>query len=258
MAWSKHEDGKQNLMLRMISGGPVYFSDGLGNTDSSMIWPMILEDGTVLRCEDVGRPTLDCLTRDVVGEGKPLKVYNRYGDTIYTAAFSIQKAEEQESDKLSEISGKKGMTGRISREDFPLELPEEYWIYDWSEQTAVLCSGKNLPADHEVQGIAAVGEYEFFMEPRDAALFHIIPVKDRLQVIGILEKYMSGICVERIWREEQEYFVILKCEGTFGFLTKEQVREVRYGGRQIPVQRQGDLCRVNCQGGSGILQIKLE
>lgn len=274
MAWSKHEDGKQNLMLRMISGGPVYFSDGLRNTDPSMIWPMILEDGTVLRCEDVGRPTLDCLTKDVVGNGKPLKVYNRYKDTVYVAAFGIV-GENPETDEqnlpvseeyvLDPEAGR--MEGRICRSDFPAELPEEYWIYDWSAQTAVLCGVGESTEDHkdhknnkthktQETGETAEG-YEFSVEPRDAALFHLIPKKDSVQMIGILEKYMSGVCVEHVLKGEQEYFVTLKCGGTFGFLTQGQVKEVKYNGKAVPFERQGDLCRVNCDGGSGILQIKI-
>lgn len=260
MAWSKHEDGKQNLMLRMISGGPVYFSDGLGNTDPLMIWPMILEDGTVLRCEDVGRPTIDCLTEDVVGAGKPLKVYNRYGDTVYVAAFGIvsqdQGSDEQNLRAERTIPTMYGMSGIIQRSDFPVELPSAYWIYDWGAQTAVRCGSEEEAGGKEQRKMSEAGKYEFFVAPGDAALFHIIPEMDKIQMVGILEKYMSGICVERILKEEHEYLVILKCEGTFGFLTREQVREVRYNGKTVSFERQGDLYRVICHGGNGILQIK--
>lgn len=237
MAWSKHEEGKQNLMLRMVSGGPVYFSDALGNTDPSMIWPMILEDGTVLRCEDVGRPTLDCLTEDVVGHEKPLKVYNRYGDTRYVAVFGIV-------DGTQEIGE---MSGTIGRSDFPTELSEEYWIYDWAAQTAELCGSHGM----------ADGSYEFSVKSHDAALFHVIPKKEAVQMVGILEKYMSGICVEQVLKTEQEYFVTLKCGGTFGFLTGEAVKEVKYNGKTVSFEQKGDLYRVNCCDGGGILQIRL-
>lgn len=248
-------------MLRMISGGPVYFSDGLGNTDPSMIRPMILDDGTVLRCEDVGRPTFDCLTEDVVGDGKPLKVYNRYGDTIYVAAFGIVDRKhgilKQDPGEQENIPVVREIRGKIQKSDFPVELPETYWIYDWSAQTAVLCGGRQESEKQKVQEAEkADGMYEFSVEARDAALFHIIPQNGRVQAVGILEKYMSGICVERVLETEQEYFILLKCGGTFGFLTRELVRKVRYNGKTVSFERQGDLYRVNCQGGNGILQIE--
>lgn len=261
MAWSQHEDAKQNLMLRMISGGPVYFSDGLGNTDPSMIRPMILDDGTVLRCEDVGRPTLDCLTEDVVGDEKPLKVYNRYGDTIYVATFGIvdQKhgTPKQDLGEQENIPVVREIPGKIKKSDFPVELPETYWIYDWSAQTAVLCGGhQESEKQKALEAEEADGMYEFSVEARDAVLFHIIPQNGRVQAVGILEKYMSGICVERVLETEQEYFILLKCGGTFGFLTREPVRKVSYNGKTVSFERQGDLYRVNCQGGNGILQIQ--
>lgn len=261
MAWSKHEDGKQNLMLRMISGGPVYFSDGLGNTDPSMIWPMILEDGTILRCEDVGRPTLDCLTEDVVGQGKPLKVYNRYADTIYMTAFGIM-GKDQETDGRSpqaeaENPMRQKMKGLIQKSDFPEKLPETFWVYDWGAQTAALCGACEEKEAQKTDGPKENSEvYEFSVEPGDAALFHIIPRKDEIQIIGILEKYMSRICVESILKAEREYFITLKCAGTFGFLTLEQVEKVRYNGKEAAFEQQGDLFRVDCRSGGGILQIK--
>ena len=292
MAWSEHDDAKQNLMLRMISGGPVYFSDGLGHTDTSMIWPMILEDGTVLRCEDVGRPTLDCLTEDVIQNRKPLKVYNRYGDTIYVAAFGIVDGQEGDSRNGQRDEKNDALSGRIQKSDFPELSAEEYWIYDWSKQTATLCGG-----GEDAKKVCGAGEndesYSFSVPSKDAALFHVIPKREKVQIIGILEKYMSGICAEQLYKlpcaqggalsihescegafgipesmppdrrrdfqgnTEQEYFVSLKCGGTFGFLTQEQVKEVKYNGKEVSFERQGDFYRVNCQEGKGILQIKV-
>lgn len=46
MAWSKHEDARPNMILRVISGGPVYLSDGCGNSVREEIMPIILEDGS--------------------------------------------------------------------------------------------------------------------------------------------------------------------------------------------------------------------
>lgn len=37
MVWSCHEDVKQNMMIRVLSGGPIYLSDGVGNTDAAQI-----------------------------------------------------------------------------------------------------------------------------------------------------------------------------------------------------------------------------
>ena len=92
MFWTEHEDASRSTLLRMISGGPVYISDGYGRTDADMIRKITDENGNLCMCDDIARPTLDCLTRDpfAVGEdgkGGILKIYNRIGGRTVIACF---------------------------------------------------------------------------------------------------------------------------------------------------------------------------
>ncbi|GIQ70525.1 hypothetical protein XYCOK13_33490 [Xylanibacillus composti] len=45
MYWTDHHDDKQNMVLRAVSGGPVYFSDKTGRTKAEHVWPLIYRDG---------------------------------------------------------------------------------------------------------------------------------------------------------------------------------------------------------------------
>jgi hypothetical protein len=47
------------------AGGLVYVSDRVGEHDFSLLRRLVLPDGSVLRCLLPGRPTADCLFRDV-------------------------------------------------------------------------------------------------------------------------------------------------------------------------------------------------
>lgn len=230
MVWSEHEDVKQNMMIRVLSGGPVYLSDGLGHTDPEQVWPVILEDGRILRCEDVARPTLDCLT-DGGEEGSGLlKIYNRYRDVVYVAAISVKEAKEP-------------LHGSLRASDFPFGVGEEFWVYDWKKKEAVLCGGET--------------SYEFSLAPADAELFHLIPAKQGIAVLGIVGKYISAACAECIETGEGEYLILPKCAGELGFLTKESVKEIRQDNVILPFERKGDLYTVPCAGKGHVVTVKL-
>ena len=47
------------------AGGLVYVSDRVGEHDFALLRRLVLPDGGVLRCRLPGRPTTDCLFRDV-------------------------------------------------------------------------------------------------------------------------------------------------------------------------------------------------
>ena len=55
-----------------ISGGPVYVSDKPGHHDFPLLKRLVLSDGTLLRCSQVGRPTLDTLFEDVTRDERSL------------------------------------------------------------------------------------------------------------------------------------------------------------------------------------------
>jgi raffinose synthase len=53
------------LLFLWGAGGLVYVSDRVGEHDFSLLRRLVLPDGSVLRCRQPGRPSPDCLFRDV-------------------------------------------------------------------------------------------------------------------------------------------------------------------------------------------------
>ena len=41
MFYTDHRENRCNSMLRAVSGGPVYISDKVGETDPAWVWPLI-------------------------------------------------------------------------------------------------------------------------------------------------------------------------------------------------------------------------
>ena len=93
MFQSKHIAGGLHAAARAIGGCPVYVSDHPGKHDFDVLHRLVFPSGRVLRCRQHGRPTRDCLFRDVTRDGRTaLKVWNRNFVNSVVAVFNIQGA----------------------------------------------------------------------------------------------------------------------------------------------------------------------
>lgn len=59
-------------MARAVSGGAVYVSDKPGQHDFTLLRRLVLPDGFTLRALLPGRPTRDCLFRDVMRDNQTM------------------------------------------------------------------------------------------------------------------------------------------------------------------------------------------
>lgn len=216
MFWSNHKENWNNSILRAVSGGPVYTSDKVGQTNPSYIMPLIRKSGKVIRCQDVAMPTMDSLFEDSAKTGRTLKVFNRYKNCFVIAAFGI--AEDGEGNC------------KISRTDIP-EMEEKRWyVYHYRN--------KNVSLLEENPYICNVGN-------DDGELFVIFPDKP-IQIMGILEKYIGLGCVENIVEESNRTIVFLTEGGTLGFLSDRQPALVHCNGEAVLAERkpvQGEDCK---------------
>ena len=87
MYWSNHFDAKRGAVLRAISGGPVYVSDPLGESNAQYMVPCADEEGKILLCDNCAYPCDDCLFDDP--KDKILKVYNTKDDCGVVGLFNL-------------------------------------------------------------------------------------------------------------------------------------------------------------------------
>lgn len=87
MWWTKHKTAVQSAVLRAISGGPVYVSDKVGETDPERLQPLMEADGRLLMCDAPGRPA--CSQLMGIGEGEPLLIRNICQGHPVVAAFDL-------------------------------------------------------------------------------------------------------------------------------------------------------------------------
>lgn len=229
MFYTDHRENRCNSMLRAVSGGPVYVSDRVGETDPVWIWPLIRKDGRVIRCDCVGMPTTDCLLADPLTSGKPLKIWNRYGACYVAAAFSIHKEEER-------------CEGVLSVQDIPGLSDNKWLVYSWLERKL-----SPLEEGCDVTISLAFGESELYL---------ILP-DEKVQIIGILEKYIGPGCVSRLWERTGAVGVLVTEPGTFGFAAQREPDQVLVNGRDCAYERmEGGLYGVKILEENSLVELR--
>jgi len=219
MFWSEHEAAKQNAILRALSGGPIYLSEPIGQTNPDNIFPLVLDDGKILRCQDVGLPTLDCLLVDPVKGTAPLKIFNRYGENYAIGIFNISE------------SGKP-CYGSICATDIPALIDQSVWIYDWEKHSAKLMD-KNE-------------RFQIEVEPDGAKLFLLLPQTGEFTILGMIEKYLSFAAIEQVEKFDSELLIKIPQSGTFVFLTQNAISDITMDGVSVTPVIQGDLHLIEC------------
>lgn len=101
MWWSKHFSAKQSCILRAISGGPIYISDKVGETEAEYLLPLIDEYGNIKRPDDAAKPTADCIFTDPTNS--VLKLYNRFKSFYMLAIFNLSDIEQDVSFCLKDM-----------------------------------------------------------------------------------------------------------------------------------------------------------
>lgn len=105
MWWSGRSAPVQSGLLRALSGGPVYVSDAMGETNPDNIFPVCGHDGDLCRLDGAAMPTADCVYTDCEKEKRLLKIFNRSGDAFVLGAFNISGCEISESFDFDVIPG---------------------------------------------------------------------------------------------------------------------------------------------------------
>jgi len=205
MFWTRHESAVANGVLRALSGGPVYISDRVGETDPDLLWPLLDDDGRIYRCDQPGVPTSDCLLANPQTEAIPLKIWNRKGETGIVGVFNIHTAGG-------------AVIGSVAPADVPGLGGDEFVLY---EHFTKAC--KVLGKDERVDLI--LGEDE-------VRLYSLYPWNGKICPLGLVNKYVSAAAILEV-REDVEGCCTIRLNeaGMFGFACERGPREVTVNGQ---------------------------
>lgn len=230
MFYTDHVENRCNSMLRAVSGGPVYVSDKVGETNPVYIWPLIRRDGSVIRCDGVGMPTTDCLLTNPLTNRRPLKIWNRFGEHYVVAVFAVWQDEGR-------------CEGSISIQDIPGLSGKKWLAYSFLGQ--------------KVFSLEKGCEVNVGLESGESELYLILPDEETV-LVGILEKYIGSGCISKLWEKKDSIGVLVTEPGTFGFVTNRKLRQVLADGEEREYGlMEGGLYAVKIPEGNSVVELRL-
>ncbi|HHV08817.1 MAG TPA: hypothetical protein GXX75_00870 [Clostridiales bacterium] len=193
MYWTKHPDAAKHALVRAISGGPVYVSDRVGETEPEEIKPLTYHDGRILRMDRCAKPTTDCIFASPL-ERQALKLSNTVNGTGAIAAFHISNSKE-------------AIHTTLSPSDIYDLAGEEFGAYNYFEGTFTRMGREDkLP---------------LCLQEKEYALVLFLPLQKSVTPIGLVDKYMSAHAVQAIHETGCGTEIVLREGGLFAFYKRE-------------------------------------
>ncbi|HVR19461.1 MAG TPA: Sip1-related alpha-galactosidase, partial [Polyangiaceae bacterium] len=201
MFQSGHEWGAYHAAARAVSGGPIYVSDKPGVHDAAVLARLVCSDGSVLRCDLPGRPTLDVLFSDPTRDDVLFKVWNRVGDAGVVGVFNARVGSNAEPGP--ELSGETGP------DDVPGLTAASFACFRYGSQT--------------LERIAPGERRRVVLGERGYEIFTFVPIERDFAAIGLGGMLNASGAVRGVtWSDERTVTVALADGGVF----------VAYAGRR--------------------------
>ena len=219
MFWTKHEDAVKHSLLRAVSGGPVYFSDKIGDTVPEMLQPLTYPDGRILMMDRSARPTEDCVFANPLENGV-LKLHNTaaWGEDRKGGGIAVYNLTTEQQ------------TFAFTPADIPdLDVCGQYWVYDFFSKKVRFLGRKEV--------------YQAEIESGGAAWYVILPQAGNAACFGLLDKYAGFSAVESIRESENASVMVLHAGGTIGWASGRQPRKVMLDSIDVTedVEQSGNL-----------------
>jgi raffinose synthase len=168
MFQSAHPQGAYHAAGRAVSGGPVYVADVPGEHDFDLLRRLVLPDGSTLRAHQPGLPARDCLLHDPTQEDVLLKIFNLNLDAGIVGVFNARYAEPPGSP----------IAGAVRPADVEGLGGERFAVYAQRRgELRLLGRSEAWPL--------SLGQLDF-------ELFTIVPVRDGVAPLGLVEMYNSA------------------------------------------------------------------
>lgn len=178
MFQSGHAMGAYHAASRAVGGCPVYVSDKPDGHDFDVLRKLVLPDGTILRCTDVGKPTRDSIFVDPTKQDVLYKLFNRNAVGGIVGAFHCRYGSAETPANT--------VTGTISPADIEGLEGKRFAVYAHHGKTLrIVDRDEVLPVT---------------LAQLTCELFTISPIVDGIAAIGATGMYNSGGAIT-CWRQ---------------------------------------------------------
>lgn len=207
-----HPHFDAHATARVLSGGPFYLTGALDQVEK--LEPYVLDDGSIPRPTEPGRPPIERLFADPYAETVPLVLHAPTGTGSVTAAFNITGNGDAVTATMGDAAFEPGQV-----------------LYDVARDEL-----HTEPFDIELD------------ELEHAVCVHT-PVEDGFASIGLTDLVNPHSGVETVERASDRVEVELAQPGTYAFHTEADITAVRDGdGRFLPYRIEDSLVTVETDG----------
>jgi hypothetical protein len=199
---------------------------------------LVLSDGSVLRCNAPGRPTLDVLLRDPTREDVLLKIWNSVGNAGIVGIFNARVGADGASGPV--------LSGETGPGDVPRLAGERFACFRHVEGTLEAIGGSERRS-------IELGE-------RGYEVFTFVPIQRGFAAVGLAHLLNShGAVVSTTWTDERSVAVSLRDGGPFVAYAARRPSAVELSGASIAFeydQGSGALRVAVPRGGSPELRVR--
>jgi len=215
MFQSDHPMGSFHAAGRAVSGGPVYCSDTPDGHNFDLLRKLILSDGTVMRADNVGRPTRDCLFADVTRDPVLLKVFNYNRDCAVIGIFN--------ANYHTNAADQKSLAGSVSPSDAPGLKGAEFAAFSQQGNRVWHCRLNDRQPVQLPEGAWDIVSFA--------------PVERGVAVLGLADKLNStGAITDKKWNGDGSLKVSLRDGGNFVAWTEKPPASVTVNGKSVAFQ----------------------
>jgi raffinose synthase len=206
MFQSGHEWGAFHAAARALSGGPVYVSDRPGEHDVALLRKLVCSDGSVLRGDGPGLPTLDSLCVDPTRESLPLKIWNRSGRAGMLGVFHALYAAGQAQP----------VSGTLCASDVPGLRGESFACYEHNTR--------------RLSELARTERRTISLSERQFELFSLVPIERGFAALGLADKFNGPAAVRSLhWQGADQCRLCLADGGEFLAFCERPPQNVQAG-----------------------------
>lgn len=216
MFWSNNDYSFINAVSRVAGGSPVYVSDKLGDHGYDLLKLLYVNDGEVLRPEEPGRPTLDCLMYNPVSDNTVLKVFNKNKTAYIIGAMNFKKNE---------------LEFLLSPADVDGALDTDYIVFGFKNREIIRLS-KNESVNMILSG-------------EDADLYTISPIVNGAAVIGLENKLNPSAAVTEFDFADGAIKASVLSGGEYKFWCEKTVDSVIINGKSVSFEINGNIIKIN-------------
>lgn len=236
MFWTMHLDAEKHSLLRAVSGGPVYFSDKIGETEPDVLKKLCYQNGKLLLMQRSAKPTEDTV----------------FTDPLQTGILKLQNVGVQADDKSVGVILAFNLTEKeqetvISVKDIPeLSDKKAYWLYNYFSKSAeLLCGGQEKTLSLNS------GEYAYYI---------LFPYDEPFTCLGLIEKYTGFLAVEMQKQKEHRVSFKIAETGSVAWMTEKKIKNVMLNGKDQTdkVQKKGFVYELILEDSSESMVLELE